>query len=655
MKQKLLVCSAIFALLTLVMVPSLAVTEEVPSPAPTPAAASSDPLLQVLVSKGVITVQEARFVSAGTAADQRDKLILLLKEKGLISNNDVDQIRAYQPVAGAPTLQSATMTVSQTAVPAQAPAKPAPPKFIPAVAPLRVLQTEPSKKDGLVPDIKLGSGAKIKLYGFLKASTMYDSSQPYGTDFPLPGFIGVNSNSAAVGIPAPAAGFDTGTGPGKEFHVKARFARVGANFEFPDVSDKLSFTGKLEFDFEGNFSRATNRNISSIRSSMASIRLAYGRMDYKISDKTTAYGVFGQDWTPFGSSSLPNLLETTGLGLGFGTLYERAPQMRGGIIHVIGGDRKVTIMPEFAIVMPTFGNTPLNVADQLGYGERQGADSGRPEFEGRMVLQWQLDKSPGVAPAQIVSSFTQGSRTAVLRAADIPTCVGAFCGGNANFFKAAFPTGTNITSSRWGVSGEVQLPTRWVTVVSKYYQGQDLRFFFAGQLLSNFNNNAGLSNLTTSPNIDGSSTALFGTDSTGAARVAPQSGVHTQGGFINLGFPLGRLAHADPAGRNAGWQLYAHYGIDQAKAADARRTSATGANGNVRNKSDLTAATLLWKFNNLITFAYEQSYYRTRMAGNGTVSWADRNTVPGSWPLWMGKPARSWHDNRGEFSTIFTF
>ncbi|MDQ3750019.1 MAG: hypothetical protein M3367_13570 [Acidobacteriota bacterium] len=59
-----------------------------------------------------------------------------------------------------------------------------------------------------------------------------------------------------------------------------------------------------------------------------------------------------------------------------------------------------------AIVLPFFGNTPVNVADQLGFGERQGVDSERPEFQGRFVVQFQLDKAAGVVPAQLIASWT---------------------------------------------------------------------------------------------------------------------------------------------------------------------------------------------------------------------------------------------------------
>jgi pyruvate-ferredoxin/flavodoxin oxidoreductase len=63
--------------------------------------------------------------------------------------------------------------------------------------------------------------------------------------------------------------------------------------------------------------------------------------------------------------------------------------MRVGVGHRIGGSRNIFFQPEFALVMPAYGNDPSNVADQLGYGEKQGADSGRPEVQARIVTQWQ--------------------------------------------------------------------------------------------------------------------------------------------------------------------------------------------------------------------------------------------------------------------------
>jgi hypothetical protein len=513
---------------------------------------------------------------------------------------------------------------------------------VPAVAPVRVLQLEPSMPDGLVPDLKLGSGARLKLYGMVKASVIYDTSSPYGTDMPLPGFITASGTA-----------FDPGPTRSPEFHAKARFARVGTNFEWPDLGSNTAITGKLEFDFEGNFSRALNRNISTIRSSMASIRLAFGRVDHKFNDQTSIFGVFGQDWTPFGSSTLPNLFETTGLGLGFGTLYERAPQFRFGIGHKIGGSRNVFIQPEFAVVMPAYGNDPSNISDQLGYGEKQGADSGRPEVQARLVLQWQLDKAPGVAPAQLIFSGLQGNRKVMVRASDVPLCANAdalVC-PDSKVFQKAFPNGAQLTSNRAGWTGELQLPTRYVTVITKFWDGSDLRWYFVGALDSNFTDTAGVSKVCgtdaaaafcTGPSNDGASNVTFGLNASGAPVFAPQRPVRAIGGFVNVGFPLGRIFGADPAGRNAGWQLYLHYAFDQAKTSDVLRL------GNQRSKNDLAAATLSWKMNSLVSFVLEESMYRTRIADPNL---ADSATFP----KYEGYPARQWHDIRSEFGPIFTF
>ncbi len=601
---------------------------------------STDPLVQVLVSKGILTSAEAGSLGS-SAVEQRSRLLVLLKQKGLISATEFDSLAPASAQVPANLVASTLPIVPAPGVlvlpPPDAAPKAAAPKVIPAVAPLRVLQLEPSPPSGMIPDLKLGSGAKIKLYGLIKASSIYDSSAPYGTDMPLPAFI---SQTNAFG----STGFDPGPTGGAEFHVKARFARFGINFDWADPGKDTAVTGKFEFDFEGNYTRALNRNISTIRSSQASIRLAYGRIDHRFSDTTSAFALFGQDWTPFGSSTLPALYETTGLGLGFGTLYERAPQFRFGMGRKLGGSRHVFVQPEFAIVMPAYGNDPKAIDNQLGYGERQGADSGRPEVQARLVTQFQLDKAPGVAPAQIIFSGVQGERKALVRAADVPLCATAFpaC-PSTTIFQAAFPHGAQVSSQRWGWTGELQLPTRYVTVITKYWSGSDLRWYFVGSLFSNFNDKLifdtgapvaeGLSN-------DQSSAVLFGFRG-GNPSVAPQRSVRSQGGFVNLGFPLSRIFHADSEGRNNGWILYLHYALDVANKNDVRRI------GNTRQKNDLLAGTLNYKFNNWLTFTAEESYYRTRAVGDPT------GVLP--YPTYRGFPARIWHDFRSEVGPTFTF
>ena len=173
--------------------------------------------------------------------------------------------------------------------------------------------------------------------------------------------------------------------------------------------------------------------------------------------------------------------------------------------------------------------------------------------------------------------------------------------------------------------------------MGKYYNGSDLRFFFAGQLLSNFNDTAGLTNTAAAASIDGASTVVFGLQN-GVPVVAPQRPVRAQGGFIQFGLPLSRLFDADPKGRNAGWTAYLYYGYDQATARDARRFGARGA------RSDLFSGNVQYKLNSFTTFAYEQGYYRTRAANRA-----------GALPLFRGIPSYTTHNVRSEFATIFTF
>jgi hypothetical protein len=603
-----------------------------------------DPLLQLLVSKGVLNADEARSLT-GTPAEQRARLLDLLRQKGVLSATDYDALTtpsASSQVAG--NLIASTSPILPAAVanpaPAPQPAPPAPPTFIPAVAPVRVMPIDAPKHEGLIPDLKIGN-VRVKPYGFYKTSAVYDSSSPRGDDFPLPGFL----NS------------DTGPDSNPAFHIKARALRVGTNVEWLDPSSKLTLTGKLEFDFEGNFSRVDNRNVSTIRSNMPQLRLGWARLDYATSDKDTVFALFGQDWTPFGSSTLPNTIETTGVGIAFGSLYERAPQIKGGFVHNFGGPRTFKLSPEIAVVLPAFGNLPSDLGNQLGYGERQGTDSARPEVEARVVAQFQLDPAKGVAPAQLIVSGVQARRDAILLKSAIPLCTTpgvGFCNAGGTNFQEAFPKGYKATSERYGVSAEAQLPTRYVTLTGKVYRGADLRFFFAGQLFSNFNDPGGLSGpcLDAKGNpafceglsVDGSSAVLFGFDANGNAVAAPQRPVRGYGAYGELGFPLSRIFNANPAGRNAGWSMNLHWGYDAVVASDIRKHVATGGG---RARSDWAFGNLQYKLNQYVTFAFEQSLYTTIAIPNQKTGLFTTK--------FAGEPAREANDRRSEFATIFTF
>src|ERR1039457_3473844 len=626
------------------------------------AAVISPTLVDLLVKKGILTTAEANSLRSMPGPAGMQQLLLLLKAKGVVNDSeaaelksaaDADTLHSLVDTESGPTQYAslATPGAGQAAAPKEAKA----PDVIPAIAPVRVLPLDAPVKEGLAGALKLGA-VRMTPYGFVKATADYDTSSPRGDDFPVPGFVSA----------------DTGPTNNPEFHMKARQTRMGFKFEWPDISKNVTVTGQIEGDYEGNFSRADNRNVSSIRSSMFSLRLAFGRLDWAVSPNTDIFFEAGQDWTIYGSSALMNLFETTFAGAYWGNTYERSPQMRLGFVEKLGGSRNWKLSPEVAIMMPSEGNVPADAVtsactttvnhttfaatttctntvldgtgNQLGYGERQGADNGKPEIESRVVLQFQLDKAPGVVPAQILWSGFYTGRQGTILASAVPLCAG--CAGGADTFKTAFPRGYDAHSNGYGNQIAVSLPTRWATVVASAYMGADLRFFFGGQLLSNYNYTGGLSNKTNALSVDGSSTVVFGTNSAGNAVAAPQLAVRGYGGFVQVGFPISRWFNADPKGRNAGWQAYYEYGIDAANGNDFRLAKAIGASGAGPIKSNLNAVTIWYKMNPWVQFALEESHY---------ASYAVPNEHDVCTTKIAGLPSCTSIDWRTEFGPVFTF
>ena len=435
--------------------------------APTPGGASIGPalnpsLVDLLVKKGILTSTEANSLRSTSGTAGMQQLLLLLKAKGVVNDSEVAELKTAADAeashavidAESDSMQSASLTSQSTQ-----PKPPAPtgPTVIPAIAPVRVLSLDPPAKDNLAGGFRLGSGARMMPYGFIKATEAYDSLDPTGDDFPRPGFTAA----------------DTGPNKNPEWHMKARSSRIGTKFEWPDISKNITVTGQIEADFEGNFSRADNRNVSSIRSNAFQLRLAYGRIDWAKNPNTDIFFEAGQDWTIFGSSALMNLFETTFYGAYWGNVYERSPQMRLGLVQKLGGSRDWKLSPEFAIMMPSEGDLPADsttctitaldkattctvvdgTGNQLGYGERQGADSAKPELESRVVLQFQLDKAPGVVPAQILWSGFYSGRQATILASAVPAA-----------YKADFPDGANINSNGYDNQIAISFPLagrRW--------------------------------------------------------------------------------------------------------------------------------------------------------------------------------------------------
>jgi len=621
------------------------------NPIPLAGNANITALLGVLVMKGVLAPAEATAVQNVTPDEQFKSLVDTLKRKGVIGSADLTATPAETPVAPMPAVAPSPVAVASLATPvpgrhAQASGPSlvapvaAPPPHVPAITPLRVLPVDPPIKDGLNAAFKMGA-VKMTPYGFIKATAVYDTSSPNGDDFP---FVGVFLSSTSI--------LSTGPTEDPEFHLKARSTRIGANIEWPDISPKIVLTGRVEGDFEGNFSEVDNRDVSSIRSNAFQLRLAYARADFNASDKTDLYFEGGQDWSLFGSSVLPNILETTFLGAFYGHIWERTPQFQFGLVQKLGAGRNLKFSPTFAIMMPSSGQIEklgsLGLQGQIGQAEREGADSGRPEVEGRVAFQFQLDDAKGVAPAQILVSGFQARRTSLVPNSAYPATL------PANYL-AAFPNGFSASSSLYGGQLGIQLPTRWFTLIGSAYRGGDLRFFFGGQVNSFATNVAGLTNLQGPfSTLDGgplaaAGGAVLGTNSAGQAVVAPQVPIRSFGGFANLGLPLSRWFNANPKGHNAGWQLYVDFGKDQVVNRDLNNPGFVAAyNGGGTAPlpllmGKLAAGTLYYKLNAWCGFAAEQSIYATRLLDHLNLY------------MIAGQPSNEWQDHRIELGPVFTF
>ena len=624
-------------------------------------------LLGVLVMKGVLAPAEANAIRNAAPQVEFQMLVDVLRQKGVLSAADMTAAPissaaatpAAPPVPVAIATPASPLVVQAPQAVAQAPIKPPAPTVASAVTPLRVLPLDPPVREGLVPAFKIGP-IKVTPYGFIKATAIHDSSNPNGDDFPFPG-IWLNSSSV----------LSTGPTQDPSFHIKARASRFGSNFEWLDFSPKLTLTGRVEGDFEGGFTEVDNADVSSIRNPQPRLRLAYVRLDYAATERSDLFFEAGQNWSLFGSTALPNILETTFLGAFSGDIWERTPQFRFGMVQKVGtSDRDFKFSPEIALMMPSTGEImKLNGANpvggfeaQIGEGERQGADSGRPELEARAVLQFKLDKAPAVTPAQLIWSGYEGRRTAI-------TTSGNISGSFAADILSQYPRGFTASSNMFGNQLAVQLPTRWFTVVASGYRGADMRFMLAGQLNTYYTDTTGLYNVQAVQTVDNVNLASGGmmvgcskaivpgstcTASGGTWQIARQRPIGAFGGFINLGLPLSRWAHADPKGHNAGWQLYLNAGKDQVVHRDlasangfgcASADGATACNGGLPlSQSRMLAATLYYKLNNWATFAFEQSQYQTTLLPEVGAAY----TISGT-------PATKWKDQRSEFGPIFTF
>src|SRR6266567_2332513 len=564
---------------------------------PTDSKSAVNPLVRVLQAKGILTAEEvAQLAQASSASDADQRLAKLLLMKGVISQTDYDQtvntasmINASAPASSSPTVVAAVYRVPLNNGASVASARTPPPQeptVIPAVAPLRVLPIDIAKQGGLIPDIKLGSGANMKLYGFFKASAVSDTASSGGPTF------------GSQDFPLPLLLADTGPTSDPQVHIKARSFRIGSQFEWVPKNSNIVVTGRVEADYEGDFTNHNSGSISSPRNGQLRTRLAWARLDTKLGGSLPWFAEFGQDWTLY-SSTLPSLFETTGTAISMGALWERAPMFRTGV-QFHSGDLKV--QPEFAIVLPVAGTSALTDEQRARFGDRAGSESNQPALESRIVLQFPLSHSwQGVAPAQLIASGHHARINEIIPFGNLPTTVipgAAGCGTASGTcsIKDFFPRGLEIDHPQNIWTAEAQLPTPWVTVTGATF---------------NCNGN---------PIV--------------AQSFRPVRGL---GGFFEASFPLSRIFNFNSEGYNSGWVLHLSYGTDRTVARDVRRS---GANNLAR--TDLDTGSLTYRLNKWVTFVQETSYINTRAATIGS-------------KFFRGLPATRAHSWRNEFGTIFTF
>jgi hypothetical protein len=642
----------------------------------------NNPLAVLLQSKGILSPGEVAMLNQASSPEEANaRLAQLLVEKGLISSQEysaaVTPASLVSPAAHLSDAVLHTSTVTQGSTATSSTPPPAGPPIIPAVAPLRVLPIDVPKQGGMIPDIKLGSGANMKLYGFYKASAVSDTTSSGGPTF------------GSQDWPLPLLLADTGSTHDPQVHLKARSFRIGMQTEWVPKNSGFTVTGRVEGDFEGDYTDVSNRNISAVRSNQFTLRLAWMRLDHSVGGLPW-FAEFGQDWTLLASSTLPALFETTGLGVGMGTLYQRIPQFKTGI-QFHAGDLK--IQPEVALVLSSAGSSALTTDQHLRFGDRAGAESDQPGVEGRVVFQFPLSHNwKGVAPAQLIFSghhsrvneiiphaaqVAATSFTCTVLPCTIPpfpvftnpnvpnlgftttttilnatNCATASCN-----LEQLFPTGTQTGNAQNIYTAEIQLPTPWVTFDAKFYRGNDMRFFFGGQLNDVYSNLHGLFEVGNGVSESGRA-ILFGCAG-GTTAGQPAATIDCQGtpvqsailqpvggsgGFAELSFPLSRIFRANPEGPNSGWIFHLQYGTDRANYADAQH-------GNHLGRTDLDTASLTYRLNKWVTFVHEASYIVTFTANDHEAG----GVIVKHYLPFAGGVTRQAHNWRNEFGPVFTF
>src|SRR5215470_12061062 len=186
---------------------------------------TADPLLQLLVSKGILTSSEANSLTSAPAGQMRDQLLQLLSAKGILSADELNQLRAGVAVKTgdvSPRILDATLRTSSSSSSTAAVAQPvsnAPPQEQPKASPL---------------SFRIGA-AEFTPGGFVDFENVFRTTN--------------TGNVSATGFGAIPFS-NTVQGHLTEYRSTGQYSRF--NIKTTTKFGKNDVTGYVEFDFNGN-------------------------------------------------------------------------------------------------------------------------------------------------------------------------------------------------------------------------------------------------------------------------------------------------------------------------------------------------------------------------------------------------------------------
>jgi hypothetical protein len=208
---------------------------------PQPAVAQTDPLVQLLTQKGVLTPGDAASIAAVPHARQRDKLVEILQSKGILTPQDVHSLPTAPPMpvpvyvpAPVPPLPHYVPGPPAYVMPAPQPIV-APPPIVP-VLPSDALPVYVRRDSPLT--FNLGE-ASLEFGGFVDALGIYRTTNTGNVASTLFGLIPFKNTVA---------------GNQSETHLTGQMSRLSLRFRdaFDFLGERTDVLAYVESDFNGN-------------------------------------------------------------------------------------------------------------------------------------------------------------------------------------------------------------------------------------------------------------------------------------------------------------------------------------------------------------------------------------------------------------------